>query len=265
MSYFNQKIILFVIVTLVVIIGIIIYFILKKPNNAKKILKNYSIYRDVNTDKIYNPDDVFPVTPGNYSRYLQPIPGLPFSLTKAFGYIINKNGTLLKSISNLPPNKVILLSFDDFIINIQTNNDGILYFNKDSTPLPIGMMSDINTIRILLRSGKDLVKNTIQNYEGTPKYNNSPPYNMPIGNYVILNDTDMKNTYKLPYKIQVVATGVCPPCFDSNKNTINNKTYTATYEFNIDGKKTLVDHIDGQSQGHDFCIKLCPYTPTPPS
>jgi len=108
MSYFNQKIILFVIVTLVVIIGIIIYFILKKPNNAKKILKNYSIYRDVNTDKIYNPDDVFPVTPGNYSRYLQPIPGLPFSLTKAFGYIINKNGTINMELYNFIYYKTII-------------------------------------------------------------------------------------------------------------------------------------------------------------
>jgi hypothetical protein len=159
----------------------------------------------------------------------------------------------------------MVLSFDDFIINIQTDNNGILYFNKDSTPLPIGMMPDISSIRINFRCGEELSINTIQNYEGTPKYNNCTPYNMPIGNYIILNDTDMQNTYKLPYKLQVVATGVCPPCFDSNKNTINNKTYTATYEFNFDGKKSLPpDHIDGESQGHDFCVKLCPDTPVAP-
>ena len=254
MVYLNRKIILVIIGTLA-IIGMIIYFIIQKPNNNK--LKSNTIYRDTNSQNIYNPDDIFPLTPGNYSRYLKPIPNRPFSLTKPFGYTINKNGNLLKSISNLPPNKVLILSFDDLYITIQTNNDGILYFNKDSMPLPIGLMSDINTVSIYFAVGR---VNTISNYEGIPKYNNSSPYNMPIGNYLILNDIDMKNTYKLPYKIQVLATGVCPPCLDSNKNEINNKTYTATYEFNIDDKKTIIDHIDGESQGVEFCSKLCSVT-----
>jgi hypothetical protein len=260
MSYLSKNIIL---IGTLISLGLIIYFTFYfKTSNNKINSKSNTIYRDISTDKIYNPEDIFPTVPGNYSRYLQPIPTLPVSLTKSFGYIINKNGMLLKSISNLPPNKVVYLSFDNLFIVIQTNNDGILYFNKDSTPLPIGIMTDINTIRIDFAVERI---NTISNYEGIPKYNNSSPYNMPIGNYVILNDTDMKNTYKLPYKIQILATGVCPPCLDSNKNTINNKTYTVTYELNIDGKKTIIDHIDGESQGHELCLKLCPYTPTPPS
>lgn len=212
------------------------------------------IYRDINTDKIYNPDDILPSTPGKYSSYLK-----SSYLEDGISYIINKNGFLLNSISNLPPNKIATIVFGDikdgpFVLQIQTNNEGILYFNDKLEGLPIGLMNYISHIYIQYITYQ---KNTILNYEGIPKYSNVVPYNTPIATYTVLSDSDIKNNYKLPYNMSIISTGVCPDCFDSNKKLISNVTFKKTFNAIIDSTKTLFYPVSGDIDEQTFCSKIC--------
>ena len=232
--------------------------------------ESYSIEYNTTPSTIYNPDDALPSTPGNYSRYLKLVDGIPSS-TAVFRYNIQSDSFLLNSISNLPPNTVQQLLFDDLTVQIEVNNDGVLYFNDNNDSLPTGLlfMSGVKEISIYMTGGVDIVpgpttnKNiqpgptTIDKYYGVPPYSNIPPYNAPVGNYTVLSDAD-KAKYNLPYSINILSTGICPACIDSNKNKISNVTYKKMFKLVIDKMLKLIPvTMDSPTVGREFCNKIC--------
>lgn len=59
-------------------------------------------------------------------------------------YVINHASDFLYSISNLPPNYIVYLKFtydNDVIFSMMTDNDGVLYFNENKSPLLLGYVS----------------------------------------------------------------------------------------------------------------------------
>jgi hypothetical protein len=238
----------------IIILSCVIYLIYLIHFKKEKYVSIYpNIYKDID-NKIYNPEDKLPTIPGNYSIYTNPF----YTETDAFIYSLSKGGFLLNSISNLPPNKVVTLIFGDkiqtgFRINIQVNNDGILYFNDKLEGLPVGLINDISNIYLLLERNEKY--NTIFNYENIPLYNNNKPYNTPIENYTVLKDTD-KNNYKLSYEMLLEATGVCAPCLDTELKPKVNVTFKETIKIVINNEKT--DFFPLSSNGSDFCKKICP-------
>lgn len=227
----------------------------KKDKDNKKDIK---IYRDANSAKIYNPDDIFPDAPGKYSRYLKPYLGQP-SASEPFCYTISKNGFLLNSISNLPPNIIVLIVLDDFAMRLKVNNEGILYFNDNFESLPIGLMSDIKNVYFAFINNE---MQSITHYDPQLLYSNNIPYNTPIGNYIILNEID-KNKYIIPYNMTVDLTGICPPCCDPNSKLISNITFIEKTNLVIDndistiaGKTTKTMFYPISGQNYD-CRKIC--------
>ena len=130
-------------------------------------------------------------------------------------------------------------------------------------------MSGVKEISIYMTGGVDIVpgpttnKNiqpgptTIDKYYGVPPYSNIPPYNAPVGNYTVLSDAD-KAKYNLPYSINILSTGICPACIDSNKNKISNVTYKKMFKLVIDKMLKLIPvTMDSPTVGREFCNKIC--------
>ena len=258
MSKIKNYVIAGSIIVIIIFVCVIIFMNVNKNSvniDKKNITKQ--IYKDINTDKIYNPDDIFPSTPGKYSTYLKYLG----NQNDTHSFTATKKGFLLNSISNLPPNKITSIGIyfnnnviDPYIMRIQNNNEGILYFNDKLEALPIGLMNDISSIFVGFESSNH---NTILNYEGIPKYSNVDPYNTPIANYTVISDLDIKNNYKLPYNMSILLTGVCPVCFDSNKKLISNVTFKETINAYIDGIKTVLKPVSGNIDSRLFCSKIC--------
>lgn len=129
-----------------------------------------------------------PTTPGNYLKYIY---------RDGLSYMFSNEG-FLNYISNLPPNKGVVLHMypSTFAIRFKTDNNGILYFNEERTPLPLPLFSETSSI-FLNFDDCDIVSKPL--YSQYPK---------PIANFILSNE-DIKALSQVPYTMNINIHIIC--------------------------------------------------------